>query len=408
MINNFLFILLLASPLIADLSSTSNQINFDTNSDGIKEMVLTGGSLGIGTETPSSNLHVIGNVIVTNHVYIGSNSGNSDLNINGSIGFLGEKISSHSNLSSNSLVFVDTSNSNILIELPYAANVNGRKYLIKKTSHLNALFITGGGNYIDNNQSLAFNSDSHLAYAEVVSDGSQWYLIGSHPNLTIAEVASDNLVGWYRFDETGSGSSASDSSSGGNTATITNAGSFGSGRLNNAYHFGTSTYIDVGAGTDYAYFTGLTLAAWVYHNGNASDKSIIDKFWDGVDRQFTLGLNAVSGNLAIDFRISTDTVSNAEISNGGLIPSSIWTHLAGTWNREDQLIRTYINGIETATYSVGGNHIRQNTTNLRIGSALLGGSTQFRFGIGGGPSYLDDVRIYNRALAADEILTLAQ
>lgn len=386
------------------VKSTSGNIRFDSNRDNQIEMNLNGSKLGIGIENPSANLHLVGNAIVSNDLYIGTSSGNSNLNIQGTVGYHYETVTSSTNLSGNSYAFANTANSNILLNLPYAANVQGREYTIKKISPNNSMWITGGGNYIDQNQSLTFAANSILPFIKVMSNGQQWYVMGQESRSSGTEVASGNLIGWYRFDETGSTTTAADSSGSGNTATVTNLGSWGAGKLGGAIHFGSSTYLSVGATSDYADLPGLTLSAWVYHNGNAADKAIINKFWDGANRQFMLNLNLVSGNLHLDFRIGTDAVSNVEISSGTLVSANTWHHVAGTWNRSQ--IAIYLDGVQTATLAGAGNKILNNNRVLKIGEAAF--SVADRYGLGGGNNYIDDARIYNRALTAEEIKTLAQ
>ena len=79
-----ILLFLLISPLFlnADIKSTSGEIEFDVQSDQQAELTLNSTGLGIGT-SPSGNLHVNGNSILSDQVYIGEATGSSNLNING-------------------------------------------------------------------------------------------------------------------------------------------------------------------------------------------------------------------------------------------------------------------------------------------------------------------------------------
>ena len=158
------------------IKSTTGTIEFDVNSDGVKEATLNSTGLGIGV-TPSTNLEVSGNAIVTGDLVIGaSTGGNSTLHVNGTIGYGVQLISDNVTLSGNSVVMVDTSLGNVIITLPYAGNVNGRQYTVKKITSSGNFTLSGGGNYIDLSSSYSFNS-GNTASMEIMSIGGQWNVL---------------------------------------------------------------------------------------------------------------------------------------------------------------------------------------------------------------------------------------
>lgn len=229
----FLFtILTFNNYLYDDVSSSSGNIRFDSNNDGVEEMVLNSNGLGIGAASPSSNLHVTGNAIIQGDLAIGTTSSNSTLHINGTIGFSTTTITGNTQLgSAASYILADTSSNNILVTLPYASNVTGRSYTIKKISNNNSLLISGGGNSIDSKAGLEFTSSNNiLPYVRVMSDGSAWYITNILSN-SISEVASANLVAYFNFNES-SGNTVNDSS--GNT------------NLNTSYLLSGMTFSDNG------------------------------------------------------------------------------------------------------------------------------------------------------------------
>jgi hypothetical protein len=79
---------------------------------------------------------------------------------------------------------------------------------------------------------------------------------------------------------------------------------------------------------------------------------------------------------------------------GSRLPVSTWTHLAATFDGTTQ--RLYVNGVEVTSRAQTGT-IQRSASPLRIGgNAVLG---EFFEG------FIDEVRIYNRALTLTEIQT---
>lgn len=179
----FIILLVLTSSLLmADVKSTTGQIKFDTQMDNQAEMTLNETGLGIGV-TPSTNLHVHGNAIVSEQVFIGGSSGSSNLNVNGTFGFGIQTVSSNVTLGDYSVVLVNSSSDNIKLTLPYAGNVTNRIYSIKKTSISNSVCIHGNGNKIDDSPFYLLTS-GNISSIEVASDGSQWFIMSSTTGTT--------------------------------------------------------------------------------------------------------------------------------------------------------------------------------------------------------------------------------
>ena len=191
----FIYCILLLVPTgISDVKSTTGNINFDRNNDSQPDMILNSTGLGIGT-TPSTKLHVSGNANITNELQIGSTSGSANLVLNGTLGLGFDTISSNTILSDSSLVLVDTSSDNVKITLPYAGNVLGRRYNIKKISTENTVFVHG--DFIDNSYGITLADDS-MQYAEVMSTGNQqWSLLSTSGNGTLWTPAAITTSAWY-------------------------------------------------------------------------------------------------------------------------------------------------------------------------------------------------------------------
>jgi hypothetical protein len=195
----FIILLFLISALMADINSTSGQINFDTQMDNLAEMTLNETGLGIGT-TPSSNLHVNGNTIISNKLYIGDSSGSANINIQGSIGFGIETISDNVTLFNSSITFCDTSSDNIELVLPDPATISSRIFIFKKTSRSNKLIISTN-TYFDASYFDEITLEgSHLPSIKLMSVTSHYITLNStmeNPYTPWQPTNMGNLLAWY-------------------------------------------------------------------------------------------------------------------------------------------------------------------------------------------------------------------
>lgn len=392
----FLISFLLTSALSADVVSTEGQIKFDVQSDNQAEMTLNANGLGIGI-TPSSNLHVKGNTVVTDQLSVGGSNGSANLNINGTLGHSVQTISSNTTLDENSIVLVDSSSDNITITLPYAGNVTGRLYQIKKISTSNSVWVSGGGNLIDDTSPIELPASNNLASVDLISDGRQWYKLEQKD---ISEtVAIGNLIAWWKLDES-SGNTANDSVQS-NHGTLQNGLVFSSNtsKFSNALGFdGNNDYIDAGSNAALLAGEPHSISAWIRPDVDLSAmanwRGVVTRgFFDGIIR------NHSSGNTFIAYTTHTGGVVPATSST--IILSDTWYHLVSVVS--DSNISFYINGIQEGTTALPNPLTTPATTNhsgnIQIGAHRLN-YTEFFDGI------IDDVRFYNKVLTPAEIQAL--
>lgn len=130
----FIFLSLFVGFIHANsIKSTSGNIIIDVNNDGTSEVIFNSDGFAIGSGlSPSANLHVQGSGAVTGNLVVGASAGNSIFEIAGTMGYETQTISSNTTLGDNSVILVDTSSDNIAVTLPYAGNVTGIHYTIKK------------------------------------------------------------------------------------------------------------------------------------------------------------------------------------------------------------------------------------------------------------------------------------
>lgn len=166
---------------------------------------------------------------------------------------------------------------------------------------------------------------------------------------------------------------------------------------------GCSEYIDLGTDTSLFPRQGITLAVWVNRTGPQGSTAITR--WETAQhatnqRAFDLSLSSAD---CFSWSISRDGtqpgVVTSKTANGAVL-NQTWYFLAGTW--DGFRMRLFVNGVARDSMLQTGMAI---APDVRTGiGAVLGRS--------GDPilapflGKIDDVRIYNRALSAEEIFRL--
>lgn len=209
------------------------------------------------------------------------------------------------------------------------------------------------------------------------------------------------LAGYWRLDD-GSGTSATDSSTNGNTGTLTNSPTWTTGQIGGALNNvrSNNSYVSIPDSSALDLTQAVTLSAWVQGNGNWTDpteaNAIIAKNGYGTfeERNYYLAVNT-SGNLR--FQFNTNGVSGTATSSTTLSIGT-WYFVSATYDRQN--IKLYINGALNTTVAETDAMVA-NAYAASIGSMRITGGS---YGYWNGP--IDEVRIYNRALAENEIAEL--
>lgn len=212
-----------------------------------------------------------------------------------------------------------------------------------------------------------------------------------------AGVAQDGLVGHWSFDD-GSGLIAQDASPNALDAEVVNA-LWARGPFGTALHFGgTNSYVAVPSVPGIDGSDTLTLSAWVYWEGTGQYPNIITGGrWSPGGFLFFVRDDSCSFRMGRPDRGAGDPRGGWTEGGAPLVPKiefGRWYHLAATLDRPT--ITTYVDGVQVGTanwdYPVGY------AGDLIIGAWSLGGVSH--------QGLIDDVRVYSRALSAEEIAEL--
>ena len=203
---------------------------------------------------------------------------------------------------------------------------------------------------------------------------------------------TNGLVGYWSFDGqyTTSTDGTKDVSNNGNYGQFKNGVKPTAGVVGQALSFdGVDDYVNAGNGASLNIIDAITIEAWVKPINLTGAKDVIQKA-DSTYEPYRLYLQDAS----IIFQLSQDATTRTFAWTASVL-SPGWQHIIATYDKTT--VKFYVNGVEksnvgsTPTYS-----LRTTTANLYIGIRKSGWTNPFN-------GLIDEVRIYNRALSADEV-----
>lgn len=217
---------------------------------------------------------------------------------------------------------------------------------------------------------------------QIVEDMNAGHPVGGSP------VASQ--LGYWKFDE-GYGSTVYDSGFGGNNGTITDASWINNGKIDRALSFDGGTTVVSVPTFSYESDEQYTLSAWIKASGGQQTWLVKETSWSDGFKQW--------GGYNSWFFRAGDGTNAADLwsSYTGLgVSAGQWFHWVMVRNHDTWTM--YINGKENSS-----------RTNSLIGSTNNSGSLKIgnRLQVDWNPEFqgqMDEVKIYNYALTADEVL----
>jgi hypothetical protein len=199
---------------------------------------------------------------------------------------------------------------------------------------------------------------------------------------------SNGLVAAYGFEE-GSGKQVVDASGQGNHGTIKGAVRIASGRYGKALEFdGVNDWVTVKDKPSLDLSAGMTLEAWVYPLSQTNGNNAVIVKQAGGGEVYSLH-SEEEADLPVSYINDGDY---HDVAGRKRLPTNSWSHLVATYNGHHQ--RLYVNGVLVAE-NAQTTLIQQSKGKLRIGGSSLG--REYFHG------YIDEVRIYNRALTINEV-----
>ena len=236
----------------------------------------------------------------------------------------------------------------------------------------------------------------------------KWQIANDEP---IIAGDQSNLVLHWKFN-TGSGTTATDSTANGNDGTLTNmeAGDWSTTTPSSTnldpYSLdfgGTDEYVtlaDPASGDlDFGDTDDFTITGWI----NMGSTGTVLAKRDGIDSAnvgYLIYVDGASGKLNLEVSDGTDEY---QLESSSALSTSTWYHFAVIWDQDDaSASEIYLDGTDdnaTDTGTIGNVGDLSNPRDFRVATESDGGDPY--------TGLVDDIRVYNRVLTSDEIDTLA-
>lgn len=135
--------------------------------------------------------------------------------------------------------------------------------------------------------------------------------------------------------------------------------------------------------------------------------SVLDNGWTGGDNdilEIHSAINETDGRWYFCYQDGPGGGSTATITVGAAAQAGVWTHVAATWDRAGDLI-IYADGVEAGRIALAGENF---TSNIGI-YHRIGGPSDIVGDLGKARQWdgaIDDVRVYDRAVTAAEIVAV--
>jgi hypothetical protein len=201
------------------------------------------------------------------------------------------------------------------------------------------------------------------------------------------------LVAAYGFNE-GAGTMLADQTGTGHTGTAAGPTWTPQGKFGQALTFdGVNDWVTVNDANDLDFTNGMTVEAWVYPtaSGGGSWRNVVIKEQTGGEA-YNLYANADTNAPVVYVVRAAAPGAPLDARGTSSLPPNTWSHLATTY--DGTTLRLYVNGVLAGSRAVAG-PLLTSTGALRIG----GNSVWGEYFAG----RIDEVRLYNRALAVAEI-----
>ena len=213
------------------------------------------------------------------------------------------------------------------------------------------------------------------------------------PNTPLTNKFTSGLVGYWSFNgQDISGTTAYDRSGQGNDGTLVNGPKPAPGISGQALEFdGVDDRVVVAHDNSLNVGTAFSFSAWVYPVASQTGKIFRKWVAAAEDKAATLFWDSVNNKFKLRFYLY-NVMGGASLDSASVIPLNTWTYVAGVYNGSSAYV--YINGVLNNSKSASGD-VADSTGDLWIGDNAEA-SQPFS-------GFIDEFRIYNRALSAEEI-----
>ena len=211
-------------------------------------------------------------------------------------------------------------------------------------------------------------------------------------NTAKCQVVEDGLVSYWTFESTEVDGNVVNDVWGENNGTLMGDALIGEGKIGEGMHLdGSGDYLAVPDHETLELSAEVTLEAWVKLITSGSDQAIIEKG----DCYYLLNVFGPGRPTVGIIEFGCSSLAPNWLSGTGVVDDDEWHHVVGVYDGSNKYI--YIDGEEDIVGATTGTLSGIVNNNLSIGRR--GAQLNNRFGKG----IIDEARIYNRGLSADEV-----
>jgi len=226
--------------------------------------------------------------------------------------------------------------------------------------------------------------------------------------ITPVQPGDADLLTHLAFDE-GAGAIAGDSSGNGHGADLVGAPQWATGKLGGALQFGSGSHVLDDDAEDYLNgLEALTIGVWVKSGVTDTDQGIL-LAKDPSDQDNTVAIRydvagaSFGGSNVLKLAVTTDDAEQ-QVESSSNAQTTEWQHICMTW-ASGGLLRLYLDGMEDM---LSGRSNANNTGPVSTCEKLIiGKGGKDIVNSAGWDGLIDELRIYGRALSAEEVMGLA-
>jgi hypothetical protein len=159
-------------------------------------------------------------------------------------------------------------------------------------------------------------------------------------------------------------------------------------------------FVPASATLDLGQSNGMTIEAWINPSDVSSGAPILEWALPGTYGVHFWVSGSTAGSLYANL-FGIDNVSRSIESNGGLLTANVFQHVAVTYDKSSGIARLFLNGV-LVKQSTLGTFTPRTSPNFYIGYRPDGSP----FGPIGFVGIIDEVTLYSRALATNEVLAI--
>lgn len=221
---------------------------------------------------------------------------------------------------------------------------------------------------------------------------------------SVVHAATPGLAGYWPLDN-GSGTTATDTSSGGHNGVLNGSPTWTTGKSGTALSFnGSNTTVDINHNVVNTN-TSFSVAAWVQLASLSNWATVVSQDGTNVSGFYLQYVSPSAGTDGSKFAfslINSDSTSGTTIraTSPFTALANTWYHLVGVYDAANLQSHLYVNGALVSTQTVPA--AWNATGETVIGRAKFGGNVDYWSGL------VDDVQLSSQALAAADVLTLYQ